>query len=134
MADPNNAPENTDNFDIQAGMAVYTADGLKFGSVMNIAGFGSTRIPKAGEHDTAEFVIQAKTSSGYFNVDRRDVQDITPTPPLCMPFYGIQEVVPGHGVILNDSIIEQLRHQRDPRPAGTILPPATPRRWRPKWL
>lgn len=124
----------TECFDIESDMAVYTADGEKIGTVMQIAGFGSTKIRRAGDHGTAELVIQAKTGSGYFNIDRTEVQGIRAAAPLCVPFRGIQDVVPERGVILNDTILDELHHQRDPRPIKAMITPATRRRWWPKWL
>jgi hypothetical protein len=127
-------PQDTDVFDIESGMVVFASDGEKIGTVMNIAGFGSTKIRRAGAAETVELVTEAKSGGGYFNVDRRGVQGVPDVAPLCVPFHGIQEVVAGRGVILNDTIIEQLQRQRDPRPAKVMIEPAVRRRWFPKWL
>lgn len=123
-----------ESFDIQTGMAVYAADGQKIGSVMDIVGFGTTKISRAGEHGSGESVIQAKTGSGYFNVDRTEIHSTRSSIPLCVPFRGIQDVVAGHGVTLNSTIIDELRHQADPRPAKTLVPATKRRRLWPKWL
>ncbi|HLJ69215.1 MAG TPA: hypothetical protein VKX16_17815 [Chloroflexota bacterium] len=128
------APQGTETFDIETGMAVYDPDGKKIGTVMEIAGFGATRIPRAGDRTIAELVIQAKTGSGYFNLDRREVLGTRESTPLCVPFHGIRDVVPGHGVILNDTIIDELRHQRDPRPAKTMIPVGKRWRWWSRWM
>src|SRR5579864_2739629 len=109
-------PQSTDAFDIQSGMAVYTVDGEKIGTVTEIAGFGSTKIREDGERGTAGLVTQAKTGSGYFKVDRTEVQGLRAVAPLCVPFHGIRDVVPDHGVMLNDTVIEELRQQAEPRP------------------
>src|SRR5947209_20496438 len=98
--------QNTDTFDIQSGMDVYTTNGEKVGSVMDIAGFGTTMIRRAGAPETAELVIEAKSGGGYFNVDRRAVQGVRDVAPLCVPFRGVQEVVAGRGVILDDTLID----------------------------
>lgn len=127
------AREKNDTFDLQTGMAVYTADGQKFGTVSTIAGFGSTRLPRPTEHDSAEFVIQAKTSSGYFNVDREGVPNMPGAVPLCVPFHGIEEVRPDYGVILNTTIIKELADQGERRPSAAIAPKAS-KGWLPKWL
>src|SRR5579859_3140598 len=98
------SPKRANAFDIRTGMAVFGADGQKLGTVMDIAGFGSTKIQSVDEHGTSELVTQAKTVGGYFNLDRREVEGIRAAPPLCVPFHGIQDVVPGRGVLLNDTI------------------------------
>jgi len=122
-------PQTTDTFDLQTGMDVYTADGQKMGSVMDIAGFGSTTVRKSDKHDAGELVIQAKTGTGYFNVGPGDGQGLQAAAPLRVPFYGIEDVVLGHGVTLNGTIIEELRQQRDPLPVKMMIPPTTPRKW-----
>jgi hypothetical protein len=122
-----------DTFDIRTGMAVYGSDGQKIGSVADIAGFGAARIPGVSALGVAELVIQAKTGSGYFNVDRKDAPSAA-TGPLCIPFHGIKDVVPDHGVVLNDTIINELAHRQDPRPVVEATPPTRRRRWWPKWL
>lgn len=77
-------------------------------------------------------MTQAKTSSGYFKVDRQRAQGMRGK-ALCVPFHGIQDVVPGHGAILNDTIIDELDQQRDARPVEAV-PAAKRRGWRPRWL
>jgi hypothetical protein len=122
-----------ETFDIETGMAVYGANGEKIGRVAEIAGFGSTRIAGRPDDGATELVIQAKTGSGYFNVDRREVSGAD-VGSLCVPFRGIAEVVPDHGVTLNDTIIEELRRQGDPRPIKQMSEPTVRRRRWPKWL
>jgi len=129
------APENTDGFDIQTGMAVYTTSGEKIGTVLNIAGFGTTKIAGAGEQGTAEPVIQAKTGSGYFHVDRREAQGLRTAAPLFVPFHGIKAGVIGHGGVGKDTIIgESSQRAAAEAPVTTITLPTPRKRWWPKWL
>jgi hypothetical protein len=112
------------SFDIEVGMAVLGASGQTIGSVTEIAGFGSTRVDHASDLHATK-VTQAQTGTGYIKVARSGSED------LYVPFRGIRDVVPDHGVTLNDTIIEELRHQLDPT---TTMIAATPqRRWWPKW-
>lgn len=127
------AREKNDTFDLEAGMAVYAADGHRIGIVTEVAGFGNTKIPRSGDHDGTDFVIQAKTSSGYFNMDRENASSTPGAVPLCVPFHGIDDVRAGYGVTLNATIIEELARQGDPRSTPAIDPKAS-RGWRPKWL
>lgn len=134
MDNERSAPENTDAFDIQTGMAVYDSNHQKIGSIIEIAGFGGVKVPKPGEEASGKLVVQAKTASGSFYVDRTAVEGVRAATPLCVPFHGIGEVTPGHGVTLNDTIINELHHQMDPRPVEELTPAGKPRRWWPKWL
>jgi hypothetical protein len=125
-------------FDIETGMDVHAADGQKIGRVAEIAGFGATRIPRIPDQGTGELVIQAKTGSGYFNVDGWNVQG-REAARLVVPFRGIHDIAPGRGVTLTATIIEEPRQQRELHSTDASIPkpmvPATiRRRWWPKWL
>ena len=133
MDTPTFAPTNPNSFDIQTGMAVYASDDTKIGTVMEIVGFGATKVSQAGADGNPELVTEAKTGSGYFNMNRSQIEGGTAT-PLTVPFRGIKAVVAGHGVTLNDTIIDELSHQRDPRPPKKLIPATKRRKLLPRWL
>ena len=127
-------------FDIETGMAVYGGNGQIIGTVTEIAGFGSTRIaPATGSADAR--VTQAQSGTGYLKVERPDREN------LYVPFHGIDEVIPGRGVTLLATMVDELRRGVDtlPRQADVTAQPQRrgwtfgqrrrwnlpqPRRWR----
>ena len=118
-------------FDIDTGMAVFGANEQLIGIVAEIAGFGSTRIsPASGS--TGLPVTEAQSGTGYLRVKRGDGED------LYVPFHGIQEVVPGHGVTLTPTMGDELRRGVAPltpqaevtaQPQRRGWPLVQPRRW-----
>jgi len=118
-------------FDIETGMAVYGAHGQLIGTVTEIAGFGSTRIDHASDSTGAQ-VTQAQSGTGYLRVERPGRED------LYVPFHGIKEVIPGHGVNLSATMLDELRRGVDvlaPQSEVTAQPQrrgwtlGQPRRW-----
>ena len=118
-------------FDIETGMAVYGANGQIIGTVAEIAGFGSTRIDPAPGSVGAQ-VTQAQSGTGYLKIERPGREDIY------VPFHGIDEVIPGHGVNLTATMLDELRRGVDtlPRQADVTAQPQQPawpltqrRRW-----
>lgn len=97
-----------DAFDLEAGMAVYGPDGQKIGRVTEVAGFGATRLGTAPSQGTDARVTQAQSGTGYLKVNREEVSGPAAS-DLCVPFHGIQDVTAEHGVILNGTIISELR-------------------------
>jgi len=92
------------NFDIEVGMAVHGATGESIGSVTEVAGFGSTRIKHATDLHAAS-VTQAHTGTGYFKVSQAGASD------MCVPFVGIQDVDPAHGVTLTTAVEAEMRRR-----------------------
>lgn len=100
-------------FDIEVGMAVHGPDGKRIGKVTEVAGFGSTHLPEIVHAETAAIVTQAQSGTGYLKVDRREVVGRRDAAPLCVLFHGVQGVIPGYGVMLNGTIISELRQQAE---------------------
>ena len=95
-----------DDFDIQVGMAVYSAAGEKIGTVSQVAGFGSTRIHEVSAHQADGLATEAASGTGYLKVDRTEV--LGPgTEELIVPFPRIRELKAGYGVTLIDAAIPQ---------------------------
>jgi hypothetical protein len=95
-----------DDFDIQVGMAVYSAAGEKIGTVSQIAGFGSTRIHEVSAHQADGLATEAGSGTGYLKVDRTEVSG-PGAEEVVVPFPRIREVKAGYGVTLIDAAIAQ---------------------------
>lgn len=87
-------------------MAVYGANGQIIGTVIEVAGFGSTCIGSASGSTGAQ-VTQARSGTGYLKVERPGKDD------LYVPFHGIEAVIPGRGVNLTAAALDELRASAD---------------------
>lgn len=123
----------TDAFDLETGMAVYGLNGQKIGRVAEVAGFGATHLGTAPLEGTDVRVTQAQSGTGYFKVNREDVLGADAS-DLCVPFHGIQEVTAEHGVVLNGTIISELRDHGDRAAPNPVETPRTQRGGWYRWL
>lgn len=117
-------------FDVEAGMTVFAVDGEKIGAVREVAGFGSDRVSEVSKQTNSEPVTQARTGTGYFKVDRTGVLG-TGAGDLVVPFHGIKEVTSTHDVILNDTVVSELRRRGTLQEAhfGQAKPASQRRKW-----
>lgn len=92
-----------DHFDVRAGMDVYDTRGTKIGTVVEVAGFGNTRIEEAGAMDSDGSVTQARSGTGFIKV-KRETGGFTPD---VVPFSRIESVVSGDRVVLLDQLAAQ---------------------------
>jgi len=102
-----------DTFDIEVGMGVFGADGKKIGTVVAVAGFGSTHVHETSHPEAAKSVTQARSGTGHVTVDRREVQGRRDAAPLYVPFHGIEMVSAEQGVVLNGTVITEMHDQEE---------------------
>lgn len=125
----------TDSFDLQKGMAVYEADGRLVGAVRAITGFGPIQIDKNSKEGSLDHVTEARTGTGHFSVDRREVVGAGAN-DLIVPFHGIESVTPGHGVTLSEAAITVMRGHMSAADSSPVLSERTQRKpwfaWRPR--
>lgn len=86
---------NTQPFDVEIGMPVRDAAGQEVGTVVEVVGFGSTRVSGS----SGAKVTKAGSDTGYLKVRRRGSPD-TDAQNLVIPFRSIAEISPEHLVIL----------------------------------
>jgi hypothetical protein len=98
-----------ETFNIQVGMAVHNSDGQLLGTIAEVAGFGATHIHDASRKEGAQEVTQTQSATGFIKIDRRAVVGERDVPSLTVPFHGVQTITPEHGVVLNDTVLAELR-------------------------
>jgi hypothetical protein len=101
------------NFDIGVGMAVSSGDGQPTVTVMEMAGFGSTKMYDSAHRGTPGGATQAQSGTGYIKVDRTDVPAKQDESPLYVPFHGTEVVTPEQGLVLNTTDIPELLDQAE---------------------
>ena len=123
-----------ESFDIEVGMAVIGLEGQPIGTVIEVAGFGSTQLHDRAHRGAPKGVTQAQSGTGYLKVDRTDVVGRRDAPALCVPFHGIEGVTAERTVVLNGTVISELRDQADrTRLVSGALQPTQRGRWH-RWL
>ncbi|HEV3310339.1 MAG TPA: hypothetical protein VG815_07460 [Chloroflexota bacterium] len=96
----------TNNFDVKVGMTVYTAIGDKVGTVVNVAGFGTTRVLDGLQDSESGYTTQASGGTGHFGVKPSGGPSGESATPM-YKFSDIDKVVEDHGLILLAAVTDK---------------------------